>query len=133
MKEIFYIRGNENKPEYVKEKLLEKYPSMSNVNDYCFDDRDAYYYNSNGEVRKTTKVGFISDFLEEYGTEIKLYDGELYDRVAYYPILKSRLLKKEIERPDVMFDSIQEAIDFKPVDINLFVIGYEEVHYKSMI
>lgn len=130
MKELFYIKGNSENPEEVKEALLEKYPNIEDLNDWSFTDEHAYYCVFDNMIDSTSINSGFGTFLRQYGTEIfPQKKQEFEDKILYQPIFRKidKNLKIYYYESDYLSETIQEALNCDPD-----VYGYKEVKIKVL-
>lgn len=92
MKELYYIRGIEDRGPEVIKKLLSYYPNAINKYNYSGDNIDNYYFvitavdgTSIIDYEEINKTSSIFRIIRDYGTELHLdypkYDFKPFDKV----------------------------------------------------
>lgn len=125
MKELFYIKGNQEKPEDVREALLEKYPNAVENNVIGFNNSDYVYYVHYGKF-DCVQIGSSGyNLIREYGTEIFIANKrEFVEKVMYQPIQKT---SRDCCTIDRLYDSVEELIEEETPRYEEFAVGYRKV------
>lgn len=136
MKNLFFVKGNEKRPELVLSALVEKYPNLkkSASEVWFFADESRYYYiDGEGKYESCSDTSFMYKFLCTYGEEIVLNVPKkikFQDKVVYQSV---KIYKKygDYSTGGTLYDTVEELIEKEsPLFHKDYVIGYTEVVLK---
>lgn len=136
MKNLFFIKGNEERPELVLAALIAKYPELANSvsNAKSFKDEKCYYYvNGEGRCESCTTHSFMYKFLLAYGEEVVLdipKKIKFKTKIMYQPVRVSKTTG-DYDAGSDLYDTVEELLEKEsPICHKNYVMGYTEFVLK---